>query len=356
MTQKYNYLDFTYKLDSKGNHIVKTNPEKSEPEAIYKYYGISINSILALENLQLYATHPFSFNDSVDSSELLLDFRNVSKERFISFYKRMLIPEEFSKYDFNETYENDRKANFDNFKNFVYTNFTRNIGLISLTTIPFNILMWSHYTNETGFVIEFDTKKLLDDIKSQNNDINNYCFRPIQYVDNLEFIDAFSADFNTPDIPFLYATTIKRKEWEYENEWRLSIYKDDMDIPFSVLYPGSKDYKGKNNRFFKYSKDTLESISLGKHFFNGKNCESLDNDDGIVFKLQKRMDEKYKAMDEIFIKLVNLLYEKYNDILYMSGEIEEGNKLLRSLGKIELEKIDDRTFKLIDLKRVIKKN
>ena len=356
MTQKYTYFDFNYELDNKGNHIVKTNPERSEPEAIYKYYGISENSILALENLQLYATHPFSFNDSVDSSELLLDFRNVSKELFINFYKRMLKFEEFSKYNFDQAFEDDKKSNFEVFKNFVYTSFSKNIGLISLTTMPFNILMWSHYTHETGFVIEFDTKKLLDNIKSQNNDINNYCFRPVQYVDNLEFIDSFSADFNTPDIPFLYATTIKRKEWEYENEWRLSIYKNDMDIPFSVLYPGRTDYKGRNNRFFKYSKDALESISLGKYFFNGKNCENVDNNNGIVFKLHKRLDKKYKEMDKNFIKLVNLLYENYNDVLYMSGEYEDKNRLLRSLGKITLEKIDDRTFKLIDLKRIIKKD
>src|SRR5690606_2070986 len=149
------------------------------PSKIYKYYSISENSMNALEELKLYSTHPFLFNDSIDSSELLLDFKNISEERYISFFNRMLTPEEFNKYDWKENYVEDKDDNFNGIRNFTYANFSRNYGLISLTTVPFNILMWSHYTSETGFVIGFETQSLLNDIK-YNKDINNYCFRPIQ--------------------------------------------------------------------------------------------------------------------------------------------------------------------------------
>lgn len=351
MKQQYNYKDFTYLLDDDNNHKVITDPVRSEPEEVYKYYAISENSINALKNLNLYATHPFLFNDSIDSSELILNFKKITKERYISFYKGILQPEEFAKYDFANNYETDKKQNFFNIRNFVFTHFSRNIGTISLTTIPFNILMWSHYTNETGFVLEFNTKKLISNIKSENQDINNYCFRPIQYVEQIEFIDTFSENFSTPDIPLLYISNVKRSDWKYEDEWRLSIYKNDMGIPFSKFYPQTKDHAGANNRFFKYSLDTIESVSLGKHFFNGKNCENIEN--GNILKLQNRNDDFNKENDLLFISLVNHLFENYNDKLYMSGEYEEANTLRRSLGKINLEKISENTFKLIDLKQVL---
>lgn len=351
MKNQFTYRDFTYLLDENNNHKVICNPIKSEPEEVYKYYSISENSIRALQNLSLYSTHPFLFNDSIDSSELILDFKNISKERYISFYKQMIIPEEFAKYDFDKNFEDDKTQNFFNIRNFAFTHFSRKIGIISLTTKPFNILMWSHYTNETGFVLELNTKKLLTNFKSENADVNNYCFRPIQYVENIEFMDAFAENFTSPDIPLLYITNIKRNDWQYEDEWRLSIYKNDMGIPFSKFYLQTEDFPGTNNRFFKYSFDTIESISLGKHFFNGKNCESLV--DGNILKLYNRDDNDNKKNDLLFNELVNHLFEKHNDHLYMSGEYEDGNTLKRSLGKIKLEKVSEYTFKLIDLNQVV---
>ncbi|RMZ58446.1 DUF2971 domain-containing protein [Chryseobacterium nematophagum] len=355
MTQKYTYNNFTYELDEKFNHIVTTNPQTKEPDVIYKYYGIGENSFSALENLRLYCTHPYLFNDSMDSSELLLDFENLTIDKFKRFHQKML-PDKLDKLNLDELFEEDLKRNFYTFRGFVYNYFSRKIGLISLTTIPFNILMWSHYTNETGFLIEFDTKNLLDDIPQKNKDITNYCFRPVQYVEKLEIIKMFDENFKTPDIPFLYTTTIKLKEWEYEQEWRLSIYKEDMGIPASILYPGVIDYEGKNNRFFKYSKETIKSISLGKHFFSGRNCEKVVYEKGIVVTLFEREDEKFKDSDKKFINFVNHLNNEYNDRLYISGEYGDGGVLRRSLGRIELEKLDYKTFKIVELKDIIIKD
>ncbi|WP_294240169.1 DUF2971 domain-containing protein [uncultured Chryseobacterium sp.] len=356
MAQKYIYKNFIYQLDEKSNHIVKTIPPRNNPEVVYKYYSISENSISALQNLRLYATHPYSFNDSVDSSELILNFKDITRERFENFHKQMLAPVELNKLDLNELFEQDKKRNFYNFRNFTFNYFTRNIGLISLTTVPFNILMWSHYTNESGFVIEFDTENLLKDINLKNRDITNYCFRPVQYVEDIEFINMFDKQFSTPDIPFLYSTNIKRKEWIYEDEWRLGIYKRNMGIPFSSLYPGELDYQGTDNRFFNYSKNSIESISLGKHFFSGLNCDKVINDNGIIVTLKERSEEKFKDTDKNFIEFVNHLFENYNDKLYMSGEYEEQNKLKRSLGQISLERVSNNIFKIIDLKRIVLKD
>ena len=144
MTQKFTYKNFTYELDEKFNHKVTTEPETKVPEVFYKYYGANENSFSALQDLKFYCTHPYSFNDSVDSSELLLDFEDLTIERFKDFHERTLPVDELKKYDLDKLFEEDKKVNFYKFRNFAYNYFSRNIGLISLTTMPFNILMWSH--------------------------------------------------------------------------------------------------------------------------------------------------------------------------------------------------------------------
>lgn len=348
MINQFEFENFKYSLSEQNNHIVSCTPERTNPETVYKYYGLSNNSMNALIENKIFATHPFLFNDSIDSSELLLDFTNITEERYISFFQRMLVDSEFRKHNWNQNYEDDKTQNFQGIRQFVYANFSRNYGLISLTTQPFNILMWSHYTAETGFVVEFDTTELLNDIK-ENKDITNYCFRPVQYVENVKKIDTFADNFTTPDIPLLYITTIKRKDWEYEDEWRLSIYKSSMDIPFQKLYPAMDKYEGKDHRFFYYKKESIKSISLGKHFFNGINCEQVE--DGGIFVLKNTTDE-----EKDFVNFVNHLYDNYNDDLFMSGEYEKGNYLIRSLGKINLKKIDNNKFKVIDLNKIVIKD
>ncbi len=335
MDQTFTYKNFTYKLEG-GNHEVVTDPIRDEPETIFKYYYNNDNSLDALTKCYLFATHPFSFNDSIDSSELLLNLENISKERYIGIFKRILKPEAFEEYDFDKLYVDEENNSFYFARKFLYEFFTRQVGLISLTTQPLNILMWSHYSSESGFIIELDKKCLINNLRQHNHDINNYCFRPVQYVEELESIDMFQVGFKTPDISFLYMTNVKRKEWEYEDEWRLAVYKNDMGIPLSFLNPGTDNYEGTQERKIYYSKDCVKSIVVGKHFFNGKNCSKVDED--LVFTIS----------DAKFLELVNYLIENHNDKLYMSGEVEKDAKFGRSVSRIEISKISDDKFKVID--------
>ena len=330
--QEYKFGDFTYQLINENHNVI--HPEK-EPQSFFKYYSIDKYKIDALLKNYIYTTHPYSFNDSIDSSELLLDFKNISKERYFSFFQRVVKPNELQNWDLEKIYNTDKNDSYSYIRNFFYQYFTRSLGLISLTTQPLNILMWSHYANEDGFVIELDKESLLEDIGKLNNDVKNYCLRPVQYVDNLVRIDMFQENFTTPDIPFLYMTTVKRTEWKYEDEWRLSIYKSTMDLPQSFLLPGSTDIKGENERKLYYSKTTLKSIILGKYFFNGRNCIQLNPDSSFTLKTTD------------FLDFVNHIFENYNDRIYMSGELESGNSFNRSVEKIELEKIDWNIFRIV---------
>lgn len=102
--QEYQYKDFTYKADEKGRSIIiKENIES--PKCVYKYYSMNKYSIDAFIRGYLYASHPFQFNDSIDSSYLLLDFSKITKERYINIWQQILFSEEFSQYDMNDVYE-----------------------------------------------------------------------------------------------------------------------------------------------------------------------------------------------------------------------------------------------------------
>lgn len=329
--QEYKYKNFTYLLDGQNQEVIT---DFEQPNSLYKYYYNNNNNIDAIKNGYLFATHPYKFNDSIDSSELLINFENITLERYIGFYKRFLPNEEFLKYDFDKLFTSDKANSFSSIRLFFYEYFSRKFGLISLTTQPTNILMWSHYSSESGFIIELDKKCLINNLRKHTPDIKNYCFRPVQYVKELESIDMFKEGFTSPDVPFLYMTTVKRKEWEYEEEWRLTVFKTDMGIPYGDFSPGTNDYVGTEERKVYYSKDCIKSIVLGKHFFNGKNCSKINP------------DLSYEIRDENFLTLVNYLFESQNDKLHISGELQKDTKFGRSIDKIEILKLNELTFKI----------
>lgn len=225
----FKYGDWTYKLEN-GNHQVESL--KEIPKSVFKYYSNNDNSIDAILNQYLFCSHPYHLNDSMDCSNLLWDFSTLTEPLFHKFYEQYELKDEF---DVN--YEKEKKGGFIQIKALFYNLITNHAGIISLTTEPLHTLMWAHYSSEKGFMIELDWKIIKDNLKNKNPKLNNYVFFPIQYVDNLESIDFFSANFKSADVPFLYSVGVKRKDWRYENEWRLISYANGYGIPNSVISP-----------------------------------------------------------------------------------------------------------------------
>ncbi len=108
------------------------------------------------------------------------------------------------------------------------------IGLFSLSSVPDNILMWSHYSyNHTGFVIGFDSSSLL-------NDYDFDYIEPINYQKEYPIIsglDETTAQFYKK---FFYKSDL----WSYENEWRIS--KNHI-----------------KNRIIKIQPETIREIIIG---------------------------------------------------------------------------------------------
>ena len=329
----YKYKDFSYT----ANEIVDLK-KKEEPKRLFKYYGCEDYHYKSFMGSYLYTSHPYNFNDSIDSSSLLLNFKNIAKEKYDKLWDEVKWEDEENN---PNNYYVDKLKDFEHIRQRYYIFKTKRIGLVSLTSSPLNILMWAHYSSEKGFAIELDTQILKDNIKNLNEDIENFSLKPIQYVKKLEAIDVSAKDFYQTDIPLSYISNIKRDVWKYENEWRLRIYKEAMKVPIKDFFPTLEDIEG-SNRFTYYPKEAIKAVFLGKYFANGNNCEAI---------YDKRIELKDSFQNKYFIEFINYLSENFNDRLYLSGELESNSTFGRTLGKIELRKIDNLTFEIIDLEK-----
>jgi len=86
------------------------------------------------------------------------------------------------------------------------------IGLFSLSAVPNNILMWSHYSyNHTGFVVGFDTESLMFD----------YDF---DYIESIVYQNDYPVILGQDDLntQFYKKFFYKSNLWSYECEWRIS--------------------------------------------------------------------------------------------------------------------------------------
>lgn len=97
----------------------------------------------------------------------------------------------------------------------LYKGFNENIGVLSLTEKPDNLLMWAHYArNHRGFAIEFDREHKFFYQQLGPADELRY-IRKVQYLDQRPNIRISTFE----DATDIFLT--KSKDWEYEQEWRI---------------------------------------------------------------------------------------------------------------------------------------
>lgn len=327
----YSFNGFTYSLTN-GNFKIES--DKNEPNSIFKYYSNTVYNQNALINRYLFLSHPYHLNDSMDCSDLLLDFKNITKEIYLKFYQQYGFTTKHPEVDYDRRFYEDEANNFEEIKLQFWHLFSNGMGVISFTEIPLHILMWSHYATEKGFMVEFDKSEIINNLKKFNDRIRNYVFGPINYCPSIEPIDVFSELFkDSPDLPMLYSMNVKRDAWDYEKEWRLIGFYESLGVPNSLIFP-FKDKNGKTERKLYYPSDAVKLIILGKWFLNGSNTEKII--DKGVFELKSSSD----------LDFIDFIYKNYNDRLAISGEYEKDKKFFRSAEQIEFEKLDCKTFKI----------
>lgn len=121
----------------------------------------------------------------------------------------------------------------------------RNIGILSLTESPDNLLMWAHYADShQGFVIEFDPQSSFFTQRRSDSDELGY-LREVKYSDTrpsliLEAVEDFS--------PFLTKGDI----WKSEREWRMMLPIDRCNKELSC-----------GHHLFSFPATAIKSIIIG---------------------------------------------------------------------------------------------
>lgn len=283
------------------------------PKILFKYYALNCNSVDALKNSYLYASEPSQLNDPFDCHPNLIEYEtneieNIRKKREPQFRDYALPIER----------QNDVALRMN------YYNKFRSIGIISMTTEPENTLMWAHYAQNKGFMLEFDVDKL-------NDFWGPY---PINYSENLENynenLEKVLCSDDGDHTHFLRQTIVKSKEWIYENEWRfLAPKNEDMYLPKL----GSKK-DSQLDRKFKYT-NSLKSITLGSLFFD------VDN----MYQWNGQMSVNLTGLNLCVIQFAiqnNIdLYWIYNPFFFYSAE-KTSFKLTRT--RIFLKQIDENKY------------
>lgn len=360
---KKQYGGVTY--SSEDNFNYSTNRDVQEPESLFKYFSFSKYSVEALSNCYLYASHPFDLNDLLDSKKELL---YLSKKPNINSYRTLHSQMKRYKYSLNHLFENDKGEQY--LEN-LYNATSGKLGIISLCSNPNSPLMWPHYTQEKGFQLEFDTKKLthsIDEfIESERSDLNNseqvdyIGLFPINYVSSLEALNVNEfIEQNGLSLMFNILYNIKHYNWSYEQEWRILISRSWMGIPFSKHVLG-EDLKAKpTSRFAHYGIDAIRSITIGRHFFDSRiykphipmQQESGKSTAKFTFKNDIQLSDDLIAIKSHHIKFIKFIIEEFRQEVYMSAhqvlfKDQNGNEIIRSNQKIKISNLKNEEYEVV---------
>lgn len=228
---------------SKKKKINKKKVSKKytdNPEILYKYVTLeSVEPIL--ENASLRFTNPLEFNDPFDCNMPSFDFGHVDIKKLIKdeFSRTMGIDhrsQEFNQFiasitpKFNELRDgilNESKSMLADWDKLL-----SNFRILSLTTKPDNILMWSHYAKDhKGVVLGFKVNSSLGEAGKVNYDEGNLLLgRFLESMSKVLIRDVINdggsntltdvAASKTIDVLFKYFF-LKKEEWSYENEYRI---------------------------------------------------------------------------------------------------------------------------------------
>lgn len=189
-------------------------PLKS-PKTIYKYRDwTNDNHKTILTDNEIFLASPGEFNDPFDC-KIATHFLSLDTPDKVKHYIEARRHE--SELDEKgiailEERLNNISEYWDMFQALEFTMIDQHYGVLSLSARWDSILMWSHYANfHKGFCVGFNEEKM------RLSGIFN-CGGLVKYSDDFPLIDPHT---NEIDVMFLQ-TQYKAKNWEYEQEYRLS--------------------------------------------------------------------------------------------------------------------------------------
>ena len=271
---------------------------KHFPNSFFKYKKLDFNILDSIENKQIWLADIESLNDPFECSlqfDIHASFRKLFlsdsfKENFNNKFGFNLSQDQINEVA-NSSDPNAKYYELCTSQNIVFhktiqeqvetiknawlktiTEMNQNLKVTCFSERNDSLLMWAHYADEyKGICIEYDMI---------GNDIVRPFLQPVIYSENIFKIDTFE---ELTALNHILASLYKSIDWAYEQEWRLTIFKQNDHLPKVVDVPIPKAiYLG--TRFDK-NKDELKS----------KLMEIAKAQNIPVYKMQKH-DTEYKLV------------------------------------------------------------
>ena len=253
------------------------------PKILYKYRRWDdLYHKRILENNELYLSSPKHFNDPFDC-RIPEDYYLLNTTDLKNEYIEKILTEQpnNSEYEINELKD---KQNYIRIYNYLNSDISKvqkemserwfklqdlHFGILSMSTIWDNILMWGHYANcHKGFCIGLYEKNLRESNAFGRGGIVNYQneFPKINPLD-----DIIEKSFTQ--------THFKALNWQYESEFRLT----------KTIFP---EVPTETDRIVNFKDDTIAEIILGLNI-------SKDDEQTIIEIARKRKIKIYKTYKKV---------------------------------------------------------
>jgi Protein of unknown function (DUF2971) len=175
---------------------------------LYKYFGVD-RLVSMLKALSIRFTQPEYLNDPYEC-HLTLD-RHALTADYREFRKRCFPGISHSELD-SAVEAAESQIIIDALIG--YRRQRDNLGVLSLSEDPLQLLMWSHYGSEhAGVCVEFDVTKLMPDVGNVQPEQLSI-LRPVRYTQQKV------SGLPRPDT-IIEVLTTKSNHWSYEREWRM---------------------------------------------------------------------------------------------------------------------------------------
>ena len=299
-------LDLTnLKLTNKGKKI-NLDFKIDVPKNLYKYYALNEYSVNGIKNGTIFFSPNNLLNDVLEGNfEILWGFENFKN---------------------NENILQDFRDRITNGASDYKKDFLRWRGVFSMSEDFKNELLWIHYTNESGFCLEFDTKKLENYFKTNIGNDHTYFF-PISYnnpVTQIDFNNYIYFDEKKDNqnidalLPIMYCLAVKENHWEYEKEWRLLInnqnfnYVSDVNQIIDDKTKADENGKTKGNNL-QIDRTLITKVILAPRFFNNNRFnkhEILERGFEVYnFKINEEGNYAKQLLKNIFEHFPNCIFQ-----------------------------------------------
>lgn len=215
-------------------------------------------------------------------------------------------------------------SSFKNFKSSVdnLLNFVDTVGILSLSTVSMEELLWAHYGNShQGFCIEYDFDKLIEFEKS--NELFNFDILYANSPSHMKLNDFVTS--KNPEVILKKMLGIKSKPWSYEKEHRIITTTDGRKYydfrAVKAIYFGYRMSEDNQDKIMK----TLAGRGISYHKIELKELSYKLTSKPIIDPYKDAPRYRYSigkiADGAIYAEGLEPELKKYADYLYKAAEI-----------------------------------